>query len=39
VIDRYRAIEGAAAGASAADLRALKAALPSRPAGHAASRD
>ena len=31
VVGRYRAIEGAAAGASAADLRALKASLPSRP--------
>ena len=32
VVGRYRAIEGAAATASAADLRALKASLPSRPA-------
>jgi molybdate transport system regulatory protein len=31
VVGRYRAIEGAAAIASAADLRALKASLPSRP--------
>jgi molybdate transport system regulatory protein len=31
VVGRYRAIEGAAATASAADLRALKAALPSQP--------
>jgi molybdate transport system regulatory protein len=31
VVDRYRAIEGAAAAASAADLRALKAALAERP--------
>ena len=31
VVGRYRAIEGAAATASAADLRALKAALSSRP--------
>jgi molybdate transport system regulatory protein len=31
VVGRYRAIEGAAATASAADLRALKASLPSRP--------
>ena len=31
VVGRYRAIEGAAATASAADMRALKAALSSRP--------
>src|SRR5262245_56027997 len=31
IVGRYRAIEGAAAMASAADLRALKASLPSRP--------
>jgi len=31
VVGRYRAIEGAAAMASAADLRALKASLPPRP--------
>jgi len=31
IISRYRAIEGAAAVASAADLRALKASLPSTP--------
>jgi molybdate transport system regulatory protein len=31
VVGRYRAIEGAAATASAADLRALKGSLPSRP--------
>lgn len=31
VVGRYRAIEGASATASAADLRALKASLPSRP--------
>ncbi len=31
VVGRYRAIEGAAATASAADLRALKAALPNQP--------
>jgi len=31
VVGRYRAIEGAAATASAADLRALKASLASRP--------
>ena len=39
VVGRYRAIEGAAAIASAADLRALKAALPSQPWSHAAGRD
>ena len=32
VVGRYRAIEGAATTASAADLRALKASLPARPA-------
>jgi molybdate transport system regulatory protein len=32
VVDRYRAIQGAVATASAADLRALKASLSSRPA-------
>lgn len=32
VVGRYRAIEGAAATATAADLRALKLSLPSRPA-------
>jgi molybdate transport system regulatory protein len=31
VVGRYRAIEGAAATATAADVRALKAALPERP--------
>jgi molybdate transport system regulatory protein len=31
VVSRYRAIEGAAATASAADLRALKSSLPARP--------
>ena len=31
VVGRYRAIEGAAATASAADLRALKASLPVKP--------
>lgn len=31
VVGRYRAIEGAAATASAADLRVLKASLPDRP--------
>jgi molybdate transport system regulatory protein len=31
VVGRYRAIEGAATTASAADLRALKASLPSKP--------
>jgi molybdate transport system regulatory protein len=34
VVSRYRAIEGAAATASAADMRALKAALPEWPSGH-----
>jgi molybdate transport system regulatory protein len=33
VVGRYRAIEGAAATATAADMRALKAALPARPLG------
>jgi molybdate transport system regulatory protein len=33
VVGRYRAIEGAAATAAAADVRALKAALPERPWG------
>jgi molybdate transport system regulatory protein len=33
VVGRYRAIEGAAANATAADMRALKAALPDRPLG------
>jgi molybdate transport system regulatory protein len=33
VVGRYRAIEGAAATASAVDMRALRAALPTRPAG------
>ena len=32
VVGRYRSIEGAAATAAAADIRALKAALPSQPA-------
>ena len=32
VVSRYRAIEGAAATATAADLRALKASLPEAPA-------
>jgi molybdate transport system regulatory protein len=31
VVARYRAIEGAAASAAAADLRALKSALPEKP--------
>jgi molybdate transport system regulatory protein len=31
IVSRYRAIESAAALASAADLRALKASLPSKP--------
>jgi molybdate transport system regulatory protein len=33
VVGRYRAIEGAAAVASAADLRALRASLPAKPSG------
>jgi molybdate transport system regulatory protein len=37
VVARYRAIEGAAATAAAADLRALKASLPSRPYGRVPS--
>jgi molybdate transport system regulatory protein len=39
VVGRYRAIEGAAATASAADLRALKASLPARPSGREPSED
>ena len=39
VVGRYRAIEGAAATASAADLRALKTALPSRPSSSEAGGD
>ena len=35
VVDRYRAIQDAAASASAADLRVLKASLANRPAGQA----
>jgi molybdate transport system regulatory protein len=35
VVGRYRAIEGAAATAAAADLRALKTSLPSRPGSRA----
>jgi molybdate transport system regulatory protein len=35
VVGRYRAIEGAAATATAADIRALKAALPERPLAQA----
>jgi molybdate transport system regulatory protein len=37
VVGRYRAIEGAAATAAAADMRALKAALPERPPAEAGS--
>jgi molybdate transport system regulatory protein len=37
VVGRYRAIEGAAAMASAADLRALKASLPAKPAARSDS--
>jgi molybdate transport system regulatory protein len=36
VVGRYRAIESAAATAAAADVRALRAALPERPSGHGA---
>ncbi len=39
VVGRYRAIEGAAATASAADLRALKASLPDRPSSRGRSED
>jgi len=39
VVERYRAIQGAAANASAADIKALKALLANRPTGHAGSRD
>jgi molybdate transport system regulatory protein len=39
VVARYRAIEGAAATAAAADMRALKAALPERPPAEAGSGD
>lgn len=35
VVSRYRAIEGAAATATAADLRALKGSLPSQPGAQA----
>jgi molybdate transport system regulatory protein len=37
VVGRYRAIEGAAATATAADLRALKASLPNGPPGQVRS--
>jgi molybdate transport system regulatory protein len=39
VVSRYRAIEGAAATATAADIRALKAALPERPPAQAGGGD
>ena len=39
VVGRYRAIERGAAEASTADLRALKASLPSRPASQAGGND
>jgi len=39
VVGRYRAIEGAAAAASAADLKALKASLPTRPASRSGGED
>jgi molybdate transport system regulatory protein len=38
VVDRYRAIQGSATTASAADLKALKASLASRPPGGHAGR-
>ena len=38
VIDRYRAIQGAAAKAAAADLGALNASLPNRPSGSVRGR-
>jgi molybdate transport system regulatory protein len=38
VVNRYRAIEGAAATASAADLKALRASLPSKPGAAARER-
>ena len=38
VIDRYRAIQVAAATAAAVDLGALKASLPNRPSGSVRSR-
>ncbi|HWE16226.1 MAG TPA: LysR family transcriptional regulator [Hyphomicrobiaceae bacterium] len=38
VVGRYRAIEGAAATATAADLRALRASLPDRPLAHASGQ-
>jgi molybdate transport system regulatory protein len=38
VVARYRAIEGAAAAAAAADIRALKASLPARVAGQHRNR-
>jgi molybdate transport system regulatory protein len=37
VVGRYRAIEGASATASAADLRALRASLPAKPPDHGES--
>ena len=37
VVGRYRAIEGAAATATAADLRALKGSLPNRPGNRSGS--
>jgi molybdate transport system regulatory protein len=38
IVSRYRAIEDAAAAASAADIRALKSALPGRPAGRGSAK-
>src|SRR5215475_10857189 len=39
IVGRYRAIEGAAATASAADLRALKASLPMKPSSQVRGED
>ena len=39
VVARYRAIQGSAASASSADIRALKALLANRPADHGGGRD
>ena len=39
VVSRYRAIQGSAASASSADIKALRALLANRPAGPAGSRE
>lgn len=39
VVGRYRAIERAAATAATADLKAMKASLPARPAGRSGNED